>query len=83
MMFSTDPMATAKFRERTFKDRSPGISFATFRCKKCLVPKSVTGRKRVSSNTKDGWMCAHCYEVREAKRAAKKALLESLPSGKE
>lgn len=82
-MFSTGPMATAKFRERTFKDRSPGISFASFRCKKCNVPKSVQGRKRVSGNIKDGWMCAHCYEVREAKRAAKKAMLNGLPSGKE
>lgn len=81
-MYATDATATAKFRERTHKDRNPGISFASFRCKKCLVPKSVTGRKRVSVNVKDGWMCSHCYEIREAKRAEKLAK-SPLPSGKE
>lgn len=80
-MFATDTTATAKFRENTHKDRNPGISFASFKCRRCLTPKSVNGRKRVSNDPKDGWMCSHCHEVREAKRAAKKAAT-LLPCGK-
>jgi len=79
-MFATDPYAVAKFRENTNKDKNPGMCFRTFMCRKCHTPKSVTGRKRVSSNVKDGWMCAHCYEVREAKRAAKLAVIQDLAS---
>ena len=70
-MFSTDPAATAKFRDNTAKDKNHGMTLGTFMCRKCLTPKGLVGRKRVNSDTKSGWMCAQCHEVREAKRVAK------------
>ena len=70
-MFSTDPMATSKFRENTAKDKNHGITMGTFMCRRCLTPKGLKGRKRVNSDPKSGWMCAHCDEIREAKRSIK------------
>lgn len=76
MTISSDPSAVALFRERTDKATARGAMLNTFRCKRCLQTKSTTGRKRASKVIKDGWICGHCHEIREAKREAKRLLLQ-------
>lgn len=72
-MFSTDPASVASFRENTHK-KDMRLFSNTFRCKRCKVVKQLTGRKRAGSSLKDGWICAHCYEIREAKKKEKQLL---------
>lgn len=60
--FKSDPVSIANFRESTKNGKMPGVSFATFKCRRCKTIKSMTQRRRAGSHIRDGYVCAECKE---------------------
>ena len=53
--------AIAEFRTITEAISMCGVASPTFMCRKCRIPKTITGRKRVSQAfPRDGYICADC-----------------------
>ena len=55
------PAAIQAFRENTGKQATmAGVTVGRFTCKRCGKSKPLRGRKRLTSNRKDGYCCADC-----------------------